>query len=53
MTCRPHSTVGCLAVECTNMGSTEDANALAVIAATPELATPDDTDGFLNAMPIP
>jgi hypothetical protein len=53
MTCRPHSTVGGLAVECTNMGSTEDANALAVIAATPELATPDDTDGFLNAMPIP
>jgi hypothetical protein len=35
------------------MGSTEDATVLAVIAATPELATSDDTDGFLDAMPIP
>ena len=35
------------------MGSIEDANVLAVIAATPELASPDDTDGFLDAMPIP
>ena len=34
------------------MGSIE-ANVLAVIAATSELATPDDTDGFLDAMPIP
>ena len=35
------------------MASIEDANVLAVIAATPELASPDDTDGFLDAMPIP
>jgi hypothetical protein len=35
------------------MGSTEDADTLALIAAAPELATPDDTDAFLNAMPIP
>ena len=35
------------------MGSIEDATVLAVIAATPELATSDDTDGFLDAMPIP
>jgi len=34
------------------MASIEDANVLAVIAATPELASPDDTDGFLDAMPI-
>jgi hypothetical protein len=26
---------------------------LAVIATAPELATPDDTDAFLDAMPIP
>ena len=35
------------------MVSIEDVNLLAVIAATPELASPDDTDGFLDAMPIP
>ena len=35
------------------MGSTEDANVLAVIAAAPELAKSDDTDAFLDAMPIP
>ena len=35
------------------MGSTEDADVLALIAAAPELATPDDTEVFLDAMPIP
>jgi len=35
------------------MGSTEDAKVLALIAAAPEPGTPDDTDVFLNAMPIP
>jgi len=35
------------------MGSTEDANVLASIVAAPELGSPDDTDAFLNAMPIP
>ena len=35
------------------MGSTKDADVLALIAAAPELGTPDDTDNFLNAMPIP
>src|SRR4051812_48384916 len=35
------------------MGSTEDAEVLALIAAAPEPGTPDDTDVFLNAMPIP
>ena len=34
------------------MGSTEDADMLAVIAAAPELATPDDTEVLLDAMPI-
>ena len=34
------------------MGSIEDADVLAVIAATSELATPDDADGFLDALPI-
>jgi hypothetical protein len=34
------------------MGSTEDAKLLAVVAAVPDLATPDDTDAFLNAMPV-
>jgi hypothetical protein len=34
------------------MGSTEDAEMLALIAAAPELGTPDDTDIFLNAMPV-
>jgi len=34
------------------MGSTEDAKALAIVAAAPELSTPDDTDAFLNAMPV-
>jgi hypothetical protein len=32
------------------MGSTEDAKVLA--AAAPELGAPDDTDAFLNAMPV-
>ena len=41
------------AVECNkNMGSTEDADMLALIAAAPELATPDDIEIFLDAMPI-
>jgi hypothetical protein len=41
------------AVECNkNMGSTEDADMLALIAAAPELATPDDTEIFLDAMPV-
>jgi hypothetical protein len=35
------------------MGSTEDADMLALIAAAPELATPNDTEAFLDAMPIP
>ncbi len=35
------------------MGSTEDADVLAIIAAAPELATPDDADTFFNAMPVP
>ena len=35
------------------LSSTEDANVLAIIAAAPEPATPDDTDAFLDAMPIP
>ena len=34
------------------MGSTEDADMLALIAAAPELATPDDTETFLDAMPV-
>jgi len=34
------------------MKSTEDAKVLALIAAAPELGTPDDTDRFLNAMPV-
>ena len=40
------------AVELQAMGSSEDAKALAVIAAAPELATPEETEAFLNAMPI-
>lgn len=35
------------------MESTEDAKVLAMIAAAPELGTPDATDAFLDAMPIP
>lgn len=35
------------------MGSIEDANLLAVIAAASELATPDDADSFLDAIPLP
>jgi hypothetical protein len=35
------------------VGSTEDADVLALIVAAPELGTPDDTDVFLDAMPIP
>src|SRR5688500_18181339 len=34
------------------MKSTEDAKVLAVVAAAPELGTPDDTDNVLNAMPV-
>lgn len=34
------------------MGSTLEARVLALIAAAPELGTPDETDVFLNAMPI-
>lgn len=34
------------------MAKAEDAKVLATIAAAPELATPDATDAFLNAMPI-
>jgi hypothetical protein len=32
------------------MGSTQDKDMLALIAAAPELATPDDTEAFLDAM---
>src|SRR5882757_10900173 len=39
------------AVECL-MGSTEDAEVLALIAVAPDLGWPDDTDHFLNAMPV-
>ena len=35
------------------MSSTKDADTLALIAAAPELATPDETESFLDAMPIP
>jgi hypothetical protein len=35
------------------MGSTDDAATLALIAGAPELSTPDDTEIFLDAMPIP
>ena len=35
------------------MGSTRDAEVLALIAAAPELGTPDETDHFLNAMQFP
>ena len=34
------------------MKSTEDAKVLALIAAAPDLGTPDATDHFLNAMPV-
>ncbi|NOJ41618.1 DUF6869 domain-containing protein [Bradyrhizobium australiense] len=34
------------------MASTEDADMLALIAAAPELATPDDTETFLDAISI-
>jgi hypothetical protein len=34
------------------MGSIEDAKVVAIIAAAPELQTPDDTDAFLNAVPV-
>ncbi|ANV99453.1 DUF6869 domain-containing protein [Bradyrhizobium icense] len=34
------------------MASTEDADMLALISGAPELATPDDTETFLDAMPI-
>jgi hypothetical protein len=34
------------------MGSTKDADMLALIAAAPELATPDDTEVLLDVMPI-
>ncbi|QHO72233.1 hypothetical protein ACH79_05960 [Bradyrhizobium sp. CCBAU 051011] len=35
------------------MASTEDADMMALITAAPELATPDDTETFLDAMPMP
>jgi hypothetical protein len=34
------------------MGSIEDAKVLAIVGATPELRTPDETDVFLNAVPV-
>jgi hypothetical protein len=34
------------------MGSIEDADMLAFIAAVPERATPDETEAFFDAMPI-
>jgi hypothetical protein len=34
------------------MGSIEDAKMLAVITAAPQLAAPDETDSFLNAVPV-
>ncbi len=34
------------------MDSIEEAKVLAVVAAAPELSTPDETDVFLNAMPL-
>lgn len=34
------------------MESTENAHLLALAAAAPDLGTPDDTDNFLNAMPV-
>jgi hypothetical protein len=34
------------------MGLTEDVEMLALIAAAPKLAAPDDTEAFLDAMPI-
>jgi len=40
-------------MECRLLTLPEDAKVLAVIAATSELATPDDADGFLDALPIP
>ena len=40
-------------MECRLLSLPVDAKVLAVIAATSELATPDDADGFLDAMPIP
>jgi hypothetical protein len=49
----PRSRQFCLAVFLERqMGSTEDAEVLALIAAAPELGTPDATDNFLNAMAI-
>jgi uncharacterized protein DUF6869 len=42
----------CLPWGATTMGSTEDADMLALIAAAPELATPDETEVLLDAMPI-
>jgi hypothetical protein len=35
------------------MASTEDADMMALITAAPELATPDDTETFLDGIPIP
>lgn len=34
------------------MGSTQEAKALETIAAAPEFATPEETEAFLNALPI-
>ena len=44
---------GVLPRSATGMSSTEDADMLALVAAAPELATSDDTEFFLDAMPIP
>jgi hypothetical protein len=41
-----------LAVELQPMGSMKEAKALETIVAAPELATPEETETFLNAMPI-
>ena len=40
-------------MECRLLSLPEDAEVLAVIAATSELATPDDADEFLDGLPIP
>jgi hypothetical protein len=42
----------CLPWSAMIMGSTEDADMLSLIAAAPEPATPDDTETFLDAMPM-
>jgi hypothetical protein len=44
--------LGGFAVELQPMDPIQDTKALAIIAAAPELATPDDTERFLDGMPI-